>query len=116
MSLKAQAKTDMYTIFKSLDTETMQIVGTNLVFEGLLPAISPFAPVDVSAAAFEQTRVPSYFEIPVHSDPVLIETLSQGRGVKVVCSTHTPPFTVSVHRWSLSQDPLLLRFYIKATQ
>lgn len=116
MTLKSQAKADMQNIFKELDTETMHIVGTSQTFEGLLPAISPFQPVDVAAAAFEQTRTPSYFEIPVDSDSNLISTLTQGRNIRIACTTYQPPFTVSIHRWSLSNDPLLLRFYIKAAQ
>lgn len=116
MTLKTQAKSDMQTIFNELDTETMHIVGTSLNFEGLLPAISPFTPVDVAAAAFEQTRTPLYFEIPVDSESNLLSTLTQGRNIRVACTTYRPPFTVSIHRWSLSNDPLLLRFYIKAAQ
>lgn len=109
MGLKSLQLRDFSKIFGGLDTETLTVGSQS--FQALLPAPSPFEPAQ-GVHAFEQTKVPAYFEIPVASDSAVLSALTVGRNARV----YHADWNASIHRWTLSTDPLLLRFFLKEVQ
>ena len=110
MGLKSLQQKDFNRVFSALDTETLTIGSQS--FQALLPAPSPFADPSANVHTFEQTKVPAYFEIPANSSATILSALTAGRNARVAHAT----WLASIHRWTLSNDPLLLRFYLKEVQ